>query len=321
MLSDREAFRTLAQLSARQAARLLQECGSPRAAAARSGLPVPRTEEPYLARSDPDYPLSLLQLTDPPSVLFYRGRLPGPAAVSVAVVGTRSASNYGLSFATRLGRELSAAGVTVISGMARGIDGAAHRGSLEGSAGLPTLAVLACGLDGAYPPEHAALQRTVGERGGLLTEYPRGTGVQKWHFPARNRLVAALAAAVVVVEAPLRSGALITADHALDLGKEVLVVPGPVGWRQSEGTLALLKDGATLVRDAQDVLDALGYVRPPVPSTPRDPLLEAVSPLGSTTDELQAATGLAVPELLARLTGLQVAKRLARAPDGRWVAS
>lgn len=267
----------------------------------------------------PDYPAGLRQLADPPAILYYQGRLPGPATVSVAVVGTRSASPYGLSFATRLGRELSEAGVTVVSGLARGIDAAAHRGSLEGPAAFPTVAVLGCGLDVNYPPEHASLQRAVAERGCVLSEYRRGTSPQKWHFPARNRLVAALAAAVIVVEAPQRSGALITVDHALDLGKEVLVVPGPVGWRQSEGTLALLRDGATMIRDASDVLEALGQAAPAAVPAPPDPVLDAVSPLGSTTEELQATLGLPIPELLAHLTRLQVARRLARAPDGRWV--
>ncbi len=321
MLSDREAYRVLAQLSAGKAARLLAKAGSPQGAALKARLPLPLDSEPYLARCDPDYPPGLLDLADPPSVIFCQGRLPPPGTPSVAVVGTRSASAYGLSFATRLGRELSGAGVTVVSGLARGIDGAAHRGSLESGGSLPTLGVLGCGLDVLYPSEHAGLQREVAARGGLVSEYPRGTPPQKWHFPARNRLVAALAAALVVVEAPNRSGALITVDLALELGREVLVVPGPVGWRQSEGTLALLREGATLIRDAQDVLDALGQKdRPLLPPPAPEPILEALSPLGSTTDELLAATGLPVPELLAALTRLQVARRLARGPQGRWMA-
>lgn len=320
MLSDREAYRVLAQLTARKAVRLLGKAGSPGKAA--EGLALPQTGEPYVARCDPDYPPGLLDLADPPSVLFVQGRLPSPGTPSVAVVGTRSASAYGLSFATRLGRDLGGAGITVVSGLARGIDGAAHRGSLESSGSLPTLGVLGGGLDVLYPPEHAELQRAVASRGGLVSEYPRGTLVQKWHFPARNRLVAALADVLVVVEAPAGSGALITVDLAAELGREVLVVPGPVGWRQSEGTLALLRDGATLIRDAQDVLEALGQQRrPALPLPGPEPILEALSPLGSTTDELQAATGLAVPELLAGLTRLQVARRLARGPAGRWVAT
>lgn len=174
---------------------------------------------------------------------------------AVAIVGTRRASPEGLRVAAELGRGLAAAGVTVVSGMALGVDSAAHEGALE--AGGATIAVLGCGADVAYPRSKGALYRRIVAEGAVVSEMPPGAAPRRWTFPARNRIIAGLAQATIVVEAAQRSGSLITAEFALELGREVLAVPGSVRSWRSDGTNALIRDGATLVRDARDVLDAV----------------------------------------------------------------
>lgn len=174
---------------------------------------------------------------------------------SVAIVGTRRGSPEGLRVAREMGRGLAAAGVTVVSGMALGVDAAAHEGALE--AGGATVAVLGCGADVPYPRSKGALYRRIVTAGAVISEMPPGATPRKWTFPARNRIIAALAQATIVVEAAQRSGSLITAEFALELGREVLAVPGSVRSWRSDGTNALIRDGATLVRDARDVLDAV----------------------------------------------------------------
>ncbi len=209
-------------------------------------------------RHDPLFPAGLRDAADAPWALIGRG---DPALLerlapdeAVTVVGARRASTYGREVARELCRELAAAGLVVVSGLAFGIDGCAHRGALD--AGL-TVAVLGCGADVAYPAAHRSLWRRIGERGLVLSELPPGTGAWRWTFPARNRIMAALAGMTVVVEAAERSGSLITADLAADLGRDLGAVPGPVGSRLSAGPHSLLAGGACLVRDAQDVLDAM----------------------------------------------------------------
>jgi DNA processing protein len=209
-------------------------------------------------RHDARYPAGLRDAADAPWALFGRG---DPAllaeldpAATVTVVGARRASSYGREVAGSLGRELAAAGLVVVSGMAFGVDGCAHRGAL--GAGR-TVAVLGCGADVAYPASHRSLWRQICERGLVLSELPPGTGAWRWAFPARNRIMAALAGMTVVVEAAERSGSLITADLAADLGRDLGAVPGPVGSRLSAAPNALLAGGACVVRDAQDVLDAM----------------------------------------------------------------
>jgi DNA processing protein len=209
-------------------------------------------------RHDPRYPVGLRDATDAPRALIGRGdpalleRLEPEATVTI--VGARRASAYGREVAHELGRELSAAGILVVSGLAFGIDACAHRGALDAGT---TVAVLGCGADIAYPASHRSLWRRICERGLVLSELPPGTGAWRWTFPARNRIMAALAAMTVVVEAAQRSGSLITADLAADLGRDLGAVPGPVNSRGSAGTNDLLAGGACLVRDAQDVLDAM----------------------------------------------------------------
>jgi len=209
-------------------------------------------------RHDSRYPVGLRDAADAPWALIGRG---DPALLeqlepegTVTIVGSRRASTYGREVARELGRELATAGLVVSSGLAFGIDACAHRGALD--AGL-TVAVLGCGADVAYPASHRSLWRRICERGLVLSELPPGTGAWRWTFPARNRIMAALAGMTVVVEAAKRSGSLITADLAADLGRDLGAVPGPVNARGSAGTNELLAGGACLVRDAQDVLDAM----------------------------------------------------------------
>src|SRR5207253_2022399 len=178
------------------------------------------------------------------------------ARPSVAVVGARACSGYGATVARSLGRDLAAAGLVVVSGLARGIDGEAHRGALE--AGGLTVGVLGCGIDRDYPAAHAELARRIGERGLLVSEYAPGVEPAPWRFPARNRIISGLARATVVVEAREASGALITADFALEEGREVFAVPGEITSALSAGTNALLRLGATPLTSAADVLEALG---------------------------------------------------------------
>lgn len=205
------------------------------------------------------FPQSLRQAADAPWVIYGRGerRLLGTladGAEAVAVVGARRATSYGREVARTLGRALAENGVTVISGMAFGIDACAHRGALEAG---KTVAVLGCGSDVAYPATHRSLWRRIQENGLVLSELPPGTGAWRWAFPARNRIVAALAGVTVVVEAAESSSSLRTAEVALDLGREVGAIPGPVNSRLSGGPNILLSVGALVVRGAQDVLDAL----------------------------------------------------------------
>ena len=204
------------------------------------------------------FPVGLRDAGDAPRALIGRG---DPALLrrlepngAVTVVGARRASTYGREVARELGRELAAAGLLVVSGLAFGIDACAHRGAIE--SGL-TVAVLGCGADVAYPAANRSLWRRIGEAGLVLSELPPGSGAWRWSFPARNRIMAALAGMTVVVEAAERSGSLITADLAADLGRDLGAVPGPVGSRLSAGPNNLLAGGACLVRDAQDVLDAM----------------------------------------------------------------
>jgi DNA processing protein len=209
-------------------------------------------------RHDPRFPAGLHDAADAPWALIGRGdpalleRLDPEATVTV--VGARRASAYGREVARDLGRELTAAGLLVTSGLAFGIDACAHRGALDAGT---TVAVLGCGADLAYPASHRSLWRRICEQGMVLSELPPGTGAWRWTFPARNRIMAALAGMTVVVEAAQRSGSLITADLAADIGRDLGAVPGPVNSRGSAGTNDLLAGGACLVRDAQDVLDAM----------------------------------------------------------------
>jgi DNA processing protein len=262
---------------------------------------------------DADYPALLHHTYDPPPVLYARGRLGGAApAAAVAVVGSRAASPQGLALARGLGRDLAAAGVTVVSGLARGIDTAAHQGALDAQ-GL-TVAVLGSGHDRLYPRENASLAERIAETGAVVTEFPLGTPPLPGHFPRRNRIIAGWARAVVVVEARERSGALVTARLALDEGREVMAVPGHPSHPGAAGTNALLRDGARLVRDARDVSEELG-LSPATEEPPGDAILAALGrdvPL--SLDELVERVGWSAAELLGRLTALELDQRVRRLP-------
>jgi DNA processing protein len=199
----------------------------------------------------PLYPRRLLELHDPPAILFWKGDSSFLGVRCVTIVGARRATGYGRRVAERLGRDLAARGVVVLSGLALGIDGAAHRGAL--SVGGATAAVLGAGVDVAHPPSHRNLHKEIGIRGLLVSEFLPGEAPLAHHFPRRNRLLAALSDAIVVVEARRRSGALITVDHALDLGREIFAVPGSVESPLSEGTNELIRDGAHLLTGVDDL--------------------------------------------------------------------
>ncbi|MBD0330587.1 MAG: DNA-protecting protein DprA, partial [Thermoleophilia bacterium] len=244
----------------------------------------------WLPRSDPAFPPLLAAIHDPPVGLFLRGSADAAvlARPAVAVVGARSCSPYGAQVARALGRELAGAGLVVVSGMARGIDGEAHRGALE--TGGVTVAVLGCGIDRDYPVSHRELAARIAASGLIVSEYAPGVEPAPWRFPARNRIVAGLAVATVVVEAREASGALITADLALEEGREVLAVPGEITSALSAGTNRLLRLGATPVTGIADALDAVGVERlagaPPAVSDEAAAVLAALADGAAAPDEL-----------------------------------
>lgn len=261
------------------------------------------------------YPASLRDADDAPWALIGRGDATlldnlDPVAV-VTVVGARRATSYGREVARSLGRELTAAGMLVVSGLAFGIDGCAHRGALD--AGGPTLAVLGCGPDVAYPAAHRSLWKRIGEGGLVISEFPPGASPWRWTFPARNRIMAALAGMTVVVEAAERSGSLITMDLAADLGRDLGAVPGPVSSRMSAGPNSLLAGGACVVRDAQDVLDAMlgaGVCRVQRRGPALEPglaeVLSAIEAGAADCDSVAVALGLPAAEAATALTRLEL---------------
>jgi DNA processing protein len=204
---------------------------------------------------DPEYPQALREIADPPFLLYALGRIDRLRLPAVSIVGSRDASRYGRDVALRLARELSAAGVAVVSGFARGIDAAAHEAALDSPGG--TIAVLGCGIDVDYPREHRRLREKLSVSGLLLSEYPPGTEPRPQNFPIRNRIIAGLSSGVIVVEASRRSGSLITARLASDFGRDVFAVPGSIFSETSAGTHELLRDGAILCRGTEDVLSEL----------------------------------------------------------------
>lgn len=208
-----------------------------------------------LLRDDEEYPTALRSIPDPPPYLFARGTLETRDEVAVAIVGTRHTTEYGRGLASQFARDLAARGVTVVSGLARGVDTWAHKGALE--AGGRTFAVCGCGLDVVYPSENKNLMLDIVNQGAALSEFAPTVHPEAWHFPARNRIISGLSVGVVVIEAGERSGALITSDFAMEQGRDVFAVPGNVHKVQSKGPHALLKQGATLVESADDVLEAL----------------------------------------------------------------
>jgi DNA processing protein len=270
--------------------------------------------------NDDRYPPLLRAIPDPPVVLWMRGACPHLVRPSVAIVGSRAATPHGLEMARRLAADLAAAGLVIVSGLARGVDSAAHAASL--AAGGATVAVLGCGADRVYPSEHADLARNIQSAGALVSEFPPATPPRPHHFPLRNRVISGLAHAVVVVEASEKSGALITAAAAAEQGREVLVVPGPVGGGRNRGGHQLIRDGAKLVETADDILQEIG--RPLTGSTsihPERDLDGLPESVDFTVDELAQLTGDRPSLVLARLLELELAGRIQRIGGGRFVRS
>lgn len=272
------------------------------------------------------YPRLLREIGDPPPLLYVRGRLGPQDDQAVAVVGTRRCTHYGRLQAERLSRALAGAGITVVSGLARGIDTAAHRACLE--AGGRTVAVLGSGLDRPYPPENAGLLERVAQNGAVVSEFPLGAPPHRSHFPRRNRIISGLALGVVVVEASLRSGSLITARWAGEQNREVFAVPGSVDSGRASGTHALIKDGAKLVERIEDVLEELlpalrAAVTEAVPLEPPKALqashraiLDVLGDDPVVVDEVVERSGLGAAEVLGALFLLEM-RRLVRQFPGR----
>jgi DNA processing protein len=275
--------------------------------------------------SDAAYPVALTTIVDPPPVLWTVGSVAAFQAPAVAIVGARAASPYGLSVAEQLAADLAARGLAIISGLARGVDSAAHRGAL--SAGGVTIGIMGSGVDVMYPPEHAPLAREMQQHGAVASELVPGTPPLPYLFPLRNRIISGLSRAVVVIEAGERSGSLITARCALEQGRDVLAVPGNVLSGRSRGAHALLRDGAKIVESADDILEELGMtvaVRPRAgddgPCSPQDPILACLTPgEPSDLDAIAERSGLTTARLLPRLFELELQGAVARIGGGRFV--
>jgi DNA processing protein len=287
---------------------------------------VPRR---ILNLADPDYPAALLNTEDPPLLLYVLGRIRLPWPAAIAVVGSRNPTPQGEANAQQFARSLAQAGLTVVSGLALGIDGAAHEGALEGAAPeqLATIAVVGTGLDSVYPRQHEGLAERIARRGLIVSEYPLGTAPLAANFPRRNRIISGLSEGTLVVEAAVRSGSLITARMASEQGKDVFAIPGSIHSPQSRGCHALLRQGAKLVESAQDVLEelrpgvAMAAARqvapaPAAPSGAQGELLQALGFDPVSLDALVARTGTSTAELQALLLELELAGHVARLAGG-----
>lgn len=282
----------------------------------------------WLTLGDPRYPDALLQTADPPLLLYLQGRVELLRTRCLAIVGSRNPTAQGADNARGFAEHLARGGYTIVSGMALGIDAAAHRGAL--AAGNGTIAVVGTGLDRVYPRGNRDLAHRIAESGLLVSEFPFGTPPLQPNFPQRNRIIAGLSLGTLVVEAALQSGSLITAAQAADANREVFAIPGSIHSPQSRGCHALIKQGAKLVETAQDVVDELGDLfsaAPPTASAPAlapalsastDPVLEAMGYESIGLDALLARTGLATGALSARLLELELAGQVARLPGGTY---
>jgi DNA processing protein len=273
-----------------------------------------------------DYPAALSHISDPPHLLYVRGTLLPADAKAVALVGSRRFTGYGRRVAERLATDLARAGYTIVSGLARGIDGIAHRAALK--AGGRTLAVLAGGLSRIYPPEHAELADQVVAAGALLSEAPMAQDPLAGMFPARNRIISGVSRGVVIIEAAEKSGALITARHAAEQGRTAFAVPGPIDADSSRGTNELIREGAVLVRGAEDVIEELDGVRAPVAPAPAPPppeldevqrrLWEFLADGPRHLDEMAQRLALSVPQLSGALMAMEMKKVVRRLPGNRY---
>jgi DNA processing protein len=295
--------------------------------------PAPGVSHAVWTWADENYPPSLLTLADPPLLLYVQGQLDRAMSPALALVGSRNPTPQGLENARAFAGHLAEAGYCIVSGLAWGIDAAAHQGALDAppsSDRWPTLAVVGTGLDRVYPERNFGLAQQIAHRGLLVSEYPPATAPMAHHFPQRNRLIAALSSAVLVVEASLKSGSLITAKLALELGREVMAIPGSIHSAQARGCHALIREGAKLVENAQDVLEELQLASPlqaslfaealdPDLSDAADdahPLLAHMGFAPVSLDALQARTGLDTASLQAQLLSLELDGILARLPGG-----
>ncbi|MFQ5839318.1 MAG: DNA-processing protein DprA [Candidatus Methylomirabilales bacterium] len=270
----------------------------------------------FLTWGDTEYPTRLRQISQPPPILYLAGTLTPQDTLAVAVVGTRHPSRYGQEVASQLAGQLALRGLTIVSGLARGVDGAAHRGAL--GVGGRTLAVLGSGVDVIYPPEHKALAVKVEAHGALLSEFPLGTKPLQGNFPQRNRVISGLALGVVVVEARAKSGALITAHCALEQGREVFAVPGPVTSERSRGCHGLIQEGAKLTEDWEDVIAEIApqleaahdqppaAVRPPAPDGHAGQILGLMEEEPVQIDQLISTSGLGASVVAAALLELEM---------------
>lgn len=274
--------------------------------------------------ADSTYPSALLEIPDPPTLLYASGRIELLSRPMLAVVGSRNATAQGLGNAEQFSAALSQAGLTIVSGLALGIDAAAHRGALRGDAS--TVAVMGTGVDTVYPARNAALYETIATRGLLLSEFPLGTPALAQNFPRRNRLISGLARGVLVVEAALSSGSFITARYAGEQGRELMAIPGSIHSPLSRGCHALIKQGAKLVESAQDVLEELGDWKAAAPDIPgarpdaevSDPLLDHLGYDPCTLDILCQRSGLTPDAVSAMLLQHELAGRVACLPGGRY---
>jgi len=280
--------------------------------------------------ADAAYPPGLLNIADPPVLLYVQGVLPAQWPAAIAVVGSRNPTPQGLLNAREFACSFAQAGLSVVSGLALGVDGAAHEGALDGAApgALATIAVVGTGLDRVYPRQHLALSHRIAEHGLIVSEYPLGTPPLPPNFPKRNRIISALSQGTLVVEAALKSGSLITASQAAEQGKDVFAIPGSIHSPQSRGCHALLKQGAKLVESAQDVLEELRLPEGPRHraladtdvddeiAPPEDSLLNALGFDPVSLDALVARTGIAPADLQARLLQFELQGDVARLPGG-----
>jgi DNA processing protein len=279
----------------------------------------------YLTYDDALYPSFLRHTHDPPAVIYYEGHLYKEDMNSIAIVGARKATAYGKSVARRLACDLARSGITVISGMARGIDSWAHRGALDG--GGRTIAVLGCGIDQTYPPENRGLRKDIVSNGAVISEYPPGILPQKYYFPARNRIIAGMTLGTVVVEAGLKSGSLITADFAMQSGRDVFAVPGSIMSDENRGGHALLKDGAKLVEGVDDILEELGFAvtrerkkeeLPDLSDTGRK-ILACLGREAKTAPAIIELSGIEPQVVMAELTMLEIKGCIIRGPGNCFV--
>ena len=263
-----------------------------------------------------EYPPLLAEISDPPACIWIRGNRALLSRLTVAIIGARAASPEGLIAANEIAMDLARAGVVVASGLARGIDSAAHQGALEGGGG--TIAVLGTGIDVVYPAENALLSERIAADGLLVTEFAPGSHPEDWHFPRRNRIISGLSKAVVVVEAREKSGSLITARLAADQGRDVMAVPGTIVGGRNRGANALLRDGAKLVESAVDILQELGVESRLARRSPEGDSRQVVE---FTVDEIAEQLKISAGEALARLLEWELAGEVQRIGSGRFVRS